>query len=432
MKKVALFIFIGLFVAFFIFTGLFVWLPLTRNSQPPKLRRQVSIRMLSSSEVFGMVFIPGGQLLTLSSKPPFPCVGTLWDPYNGAVLKTFKLPRSAGSKFSFSVFSADGQLLAAPTETDKQIRLWNIFTSEHIRDITFGENSLSDPVFSPDGQFLAAQITDNSVKASIGLWEPRTGNYIRTLDRSQHEYSPLTVFSLDGKFLATLPEKLAEPAEIHVWDPHTGKRIRTFMPSLNGFDRSSIKNFVFSPDLRGFAVVVQRSNRYKVRDSAEIPANAQVTTIELWDLNGKLRHRLKLPIGQHIADIVFSPDGRMIAAPLPDNTVQLWDTDTGELIRTLSSPGVSVGSVAFSPDGQRIVGTGSYVTNQDQVPLWNPHTGKLIALLALIAPSQAPTDLVISDIIFSPDRRFAAGTFGLRKKPVLWKIVPRLGALISK
>ena len=416
-------------IAFFIFTCLFVWLPLTLNSQPPKLRRQVPIRMLSLSEVFGMVFTPGGQLLTLSRKPSFPCVGVLWDPYNGAVLKTFKLPQSVESKFGFSVFSADGQFLAATTETDKQIRLWNVFTGEHIRDITLGENSLFGPVFSPDGQFLAAEITDNSVKASIGLWEPRTGNYIRTLDSSQHGYRYLTVFSLDGKFLATLPEKLAEPAEIQVWDPHTGKRIRTFMPSLNGFDRSNIKGLVFSPDLRGFAVGVQRSNRYKVRDPAEIPANAQVTTIELWDLNGKLRHRLKLPIGQHIADIVFSPDGRMIAALLPDNTVQLWDTDTGELIRTLSSPGVPVGSVAFSPYGQRLVGTGSYVRNQDQVPLWNPHTGKLIALLA---PSQAPTDLVISDIIFSPNGRFAAGILGLRKEPILWKIAPRSGALISK
>ena len=415
-------------IAFFIFICLFVWLPLTLNSQPPQPRRQVPIRMLSAREVFGMVFMPGYQLLTLSDFPegqPSPHVVALWDPYNGALLKTFDLPRSAESKFGFSVFSADGQFLAATTETDKLIRLWNMFTGEHIKDITEGGKSFFGPVFSPDGRMIAAKITDDSAKTSIGLWESRTGYYIRTLDSSQHGYRSLTVFSPEGEYLAILPERLAEPPEIEVWNISTGRWLRTFRPSLNGFDRISIKDLVFNPDFPGwqgrFAVVVQRSNRYKVRDPAEIPANAQVTTIELWDLNGKLRHRLKLPIGQHIADIVFSPDGRMIAAPLPDNTVQLWDTDTGEPIRTLSSPGVHVGSVAFSPDGQRLVGTGSYVMNQDQVPLWNPHTGKLIALLA---PSQAPTDQVISNIIFSPNGSFAAGTLGLRRQPILWGVSP--------
>lgn len=433
---------------FTLITCLFVLFPLTLNSQPPPPPKKVPVQKPdfvlafpgkdAINSISEMIFTPAGQLLTVYKEDPITC--RFWDLSNGEAVRAFKLAGSAESEvnpYARVLFSnADKLLLAVPemSRTPKYIRLWNVLTGTHIRDLTSDRYHFRQPVFSPDGKFLFC-----SHDKGLGLKEVEGPNswdlfYNRSPNREFLDRG--VTFSPDGKFLVYAVLILdmegsnwkKRTLEIQAWDPHTGKEIRTVVPSLNGFDHISIKDLIFRPDRRNFAVALQRGNRVKFRDPTEIPENSKVTTIELWDLSGKLLRSLEFPIGQHTNSIVFSPDGRMIAAPITDkmsrrkNTVQLWDIDTGKLIRTLSSPSGDIESVVFSPDGQRIVGTS---ISSDQVPVWDPLTGKLIALLD--NGVNGALGFGITNIMFRPDGRFVAGTlgagpFGPGAIPMVWKI----------
>ena len=415
---------------FTIIICLLVLFPLTINSQPPPPRKKVRLQKpsltlgfpdkdINFNRVSAMAFTPAGQLLTVNTYAPLTCV--LWDVSNGKALRNFTLHSTAGWDVLEASFSPNFQFLAVAVTRPsnktavfaERLQFWDMVTEKHISNFTA-------PVywrgFSPDGKRFVSEIAlDNSGKAlTIAFWETTggSGTYIRTLDDRQEGYRPPLIFSPDGKFLATVPGKLRSSADvIDVWDTHTGKKIRTFTPSLNGFHRLRIDELVVSPDGRGLAASAYRINNNNGGNHA----------IELWDWRGKLLYSLKLPSGQHPANIVFSPDGRMIAATITDdsadyqNIVQLWDADTGKHLRGLLSISGPIYEIVFSPDGQRLVGN----TPSDRIPLWNPHTGKIIALL-----SHGLKDIGqgIFNIIFSPDGKIIAGTVGASGAPIVWKI----------
>ena len=428
---------------FTIIICLFVLTPLTVNSQPPPPRKKVPVLKpdfaltafagdAKLSAVYKMIFIPEEQILTVSKTFPITC--RFWDLSSGEEVRNFKLPRSAESeKVNFSLLDsfsfADKQYFAAPkmssTFRSKSIRLWNMLTGEYIRDITSDRYHFNRFSFSPDGKFLASKSTEDH----IDFWDPHIAQRLHG-----HSYTGLHEsfsFSPDGKFFAIVHSPFGgHPANITVSN-YTRKGLETIcrvVPSPNEYDSCRIRQCVFSPDEDRIIALVKRSNGVKFKHPADIPENSKVTTIELWDLRGKLLRSLRLPIGQHANHIVLSPDGRMIAAPITGkmgamtNTVQLWDTDTGKLIRTLSSPSGHISSVVFSPNGKGIVSTDAY--SADQVPLWDAQTGKLIALLDNGVDIQSAVG--ISNIMFSPDGRFIAGTLRAVSLPIVWKSPSRV------
>ncbi len=77
-----------------------------------------------------------------------------------------------------------------------------------------------------------------------------------------------------------------------------------------------------------------------------------------------------------IYDVVFSPDGDLLASKSRDGTIKIWNVDTKELLRTINTS--QRGQITFNPDGNVLASAGG--TDQS-VNLWDPNTGELLRTL---------------------------------------------------
>ncbi|MGF7239197.1 MAG: WD40 repeat domain-containing protein [Frankia sp.] len=100
----------------------------------------------------------------------------------------------------------------------------------------------------------------------------------------------------------------------------------------------------------------------------------------LWDLTDRthptpLGQPLTVPTGPvyNVDSVVFSPDGRTLAAGSDHDAVRLWDltnrTHPTPLSQPLTGPTRAVSSVAFSPDGHTVA-AGSDQFSGNNVWLW--------------------------------------------------------------
>jgi len=139
----------------------------------------------------------------------------------------------------------------------------------------------------------------------------------------------------------------------------------------------AFRQVVFSPDGRTIAAPVTEDPQ---RDR---PIFEDV--LKLWDAKTLgLKQTLGLGGLHHLACVAFSPDGKLVAAGDPSNkSVELWNPETGSLERALDTGEAQPWSVAFSPDGKSLVVGGQIgsppqtVDVSGQVQLWDVQTWTL-------------------------------------------------------
>ena len=94
-----------------------------------------------------------------------------------------------------------------------------------------------------------------------------------------------------------------------------------------------------------------------------------------------------------ITDIIYSPDGSLIATASLDGSIRLWDATDGSSIRMLDGHRGGVNSIAFSPDGQQIV-SGS---DDRTAIIWNVTDGSVQRVLSSLMESR------VVEVEYSPD-----------------------------
>ena len=332
---------------------------------------------------------PDGRTLVTASETSNPFELIFWDIETGEKKRTV-LWRSGRDV----IFNSDGTLIAAMSSSDSSFRRvptlvhWDIEGAKPLRETAFRAESFSPShvslspdgrwfaiapqgslevvntengdrlwrreqpftllgsiVFSPDGRFLAARQrtgTRDTTKHWVSVWETHSGIEYRRL--SSDSVASLA-FHPAGNILALVKHY----GEIQLWDIHTGVMTR----ALRG-NQTRLRSLAFSPDGKILATGGYfEIGPFRIQD-----------TIQLWDVpTGKPLRMIKdmREGGGLIRTIVFSPDGRMLAAAngIENNTVTLWSVADGREVLTIGSLDLDVGTLRFSPDGRRLVTTAS-------------------------------------------------------------------------
>ena len=148
---------------------------------------------------------------------------SIWDSKTGEHLFSFVHPANEriGSWISIS-WNPDGNLLAS-TNSDGQIRIWNITAANTVLSFEEGsEFGALSIMWSPDGTRLVTANGEN-----VKIWDAISGQLLNTLN-APHRSIDQAIWSPDSRKISALGTIQEETrATIWVWDASTGRLLAT-------------------------------------------------------------------------------------------------------------------------------------------------------------------------------------------------------------
>ncbi|MCG8651657.1 MAG: WD40 repeat domain-containing protein [Pirellulales bacterium] len=255
-----------------------------------------------------------------------------WDAATGDPLAK----RDVDAGVSDASFSADLSRVAV---------LHGVLERNQRRRITVWDEAGEKPLFDqamPDGDRLVAISADGSALATWGKNDLRVWDLVDgagPIKITPPGY-PLVIsgFALSDDGDRVMAAEMGEP--IRIWDSRTGELTLELEPDAQRLSGTFGGPFALSPDGRTLAthwsgaVVL-----YELKTGARIAKLPRQTT-------------------GYIAELAFSPDGKLLAVSARDGSIRLLAIATGKVLADFQTHQAGWTSIAFSPEGNQLLSGG--------------------------------------------------------------------------
>lgn len=337
----------------------------------------------------------------------------VWDLEAGKEIKKFAVP---GGKVIRKVALASDGRTAAVAGDDNVVRLVDLTTGAVVREVITYKQQPTSLAFSPDGKVLASASYDDTahvhdaatgkelfqLKAkkgaiycncftpdgktllagegnAVSLWDAQTGQMRQRIDAGPGSVATVQSSTDGKKFAAGTLEGM-----ILIWDTATLRPLHKFKGHAD-----NVQTLAFSPD------------------GASLASGGSENGVHLWDTaTGKQIHLL---VGhqERVTAVAVAPGGKLLATVGWDHCVRLWDADKGKEIRRFdwkptdkTEPGMSrsVHGLVFSPDGKILAAAGY----ENKVWLWNLENGQLVRTFDGIAADFSPDGKLVATADWTP------------------------------
>jgi WD40 repeat protein len=257
----------------------------------------------------------------------------VWDLASGKLLLEFGKPAIVGgAKYALS---ADGSR-AAVIESEKVCRCYDTADGKLISTAVGDWYGVSELRFSPDNKFLGA-----SHREATAFWDVASGAKSWQVPLSRDRGFGDFAFAPEGKVVVFAPRAGTNPPD----DPMEEHRLPILLFDLakgptserpGPIEVARARNLIFSPD--GKILAAEKWHREFI----------------LWNVaTGKPLHEPETQ-DDMVWCMGFSPDGKWIVTGSNHGRVRLWDVATGKLHRKFSGFDSTIVSLAFSPDSRRV------------------------------------------------------------------------------
>ncbi|RCJ28477.1 hypothetical protein A6770_23735 [Nostoc minutum NIES-26] len=249
------------------------------------------IRTLAGNigEVSSVAVSPDGNFLVVGSCEHPRSNVQVWHLKTGKLLHTL-----LGHQKPVNVvaISPDGQILASGSN---KIKIWHLYKGDRICTL-WHSSAVHAVAINPDATILASGSSDTKIR----LWNPRTGDPLRTLNGHDGEIKSIAM-SPDGQLLFSG----SADTTIRIWHLITGKLLYTLTGHVN-----EVKSLAVSAD------------------GQTLFSGSADKTVKIWRLStGELLQTLTGHSGT-VNSVALSPNGKFLASGGSDKTIRMWQINS--------------------------------------------------------------------------------------------------------